>query len=185
MAGACLLAALSIRQILAASDGTPAVPLDDSYIHFQFARSFAEGHPFVYSPSTLPVAGATSLLWPLLLAFPWALGAHGSLLIPWAWGFGFLFLGLLAYEASRAAFGLVGAELSWFAGVLVLAFSANTWFAASGMEVVPLSWLLLRSARRAAEWLEGDRRCAWELVLLALLGPALRPEGAVASLLLG
>jgi len=179
-----VLAAVSIRQILAASGGIPSVPLDDSYIHFQFARSFADGHPFVYSPGTPAVAGATSLLWPALLALPWLLGAHGSALIPWAWGFGFAALGLLAYEAARAAEELVEPELAWFAGVTVLAFSANTWFAASGMEVVPLAWLLLRATRRAAEWLEGDRSRVWELVALGLLGPALRPEGAVATLLI-
>jgi hypothetical protein len=184
MAAAGCLAALALHQVMAATNGAPAVPLDDSYIHFQFARSFAEGHPFVYSPGAAPVAGATSLLWPLLLALPQLLGAHGLALIPWAWGFGFLALGLLAYETARAAERLVNARIAWFSGVLVLAFSANTWFAASGMEVVPLAWLLMRCARRAAQWHEGDRRRLWELLLLAFLAPAMRPEGAIGSLLI-
>jgi len=55
------VAALALREVLAAT-ARASVPLDDSYIHFQFARSFAEGHPFVYSPGAAPVAGATSLL---------------------------------------------------------------------------------------------------------------------------
>jgi hypothetical protein len=160
------------------------VPLDDSYIHFQFARSFAEGHPFVYSPGAVPVAGATSLLWPLLLAVPRLLGAQGLALIPWAWGFGFLALGLLAFETARAAERITDERVAWLAGVFVLAFSANTWFAASGMEVVPLAWLLMRSARRAAEWLEGDGNRRWELLLLAFLGPMMRPEGALGSFLI-
>ena len=173
-----------MRAVLAANGGVPAVPLDDSYIHFQFARSFAEGHPFVYSPGAAPVAGATSLLWPLLLALPQLLGAHGTALIPWAWGFGFLALGLLAYETARAAERIVAPRLAWFSGVLVLAFSANTWFAASGMEVVPLGWLLMRCARRAAEWHEGERERPWELLLLAFAAPAMRPEGALGSALI-
>jgi hypothetical protein len=184
VAAAGCLAGLTLQQILATNAGAPAVPLDDSYIHFQFARSFAEGHPFVYSPGAAPVAGATSLLWPLLLALPQLLGAHGLALIPWAWGFGFLALGLLAHETARAAERLVDVRVAWFSGVLVLAFSANTWFAASGMEVVPLAWLLMRCARRAAEWHEGDRRRLWELLLLALLAPAMRPEGALGSVLI-
>jgi len=181
---AALLGALALTRILARNDGVPAVPLDDSYIHFQFARSFAQGHPFVYSPGAVPVAGATSLLWPLLLAVPQCFGVHGSALIPWAWGLGFLALGLLGYETARAAEGITSPRVAWIAGALTLAFSANTWFAASGMEVVPLGWLLMRCCRRAAEWLEGERERLWELLLLALLTPTMRPEGALGSALI-
>ena len=176
--------AFAVRAILSATGGTPAVPLDDSYIHFQFARSFAEGHPFVFSPGTAPVPGATSLLWPLLLAIPQLFGVHGSAIIPFAWGLSFFALGLLAFETARAAEPLTSERVAWFAGVLTLAFSANTWFAASGMEVVPLAWLLMRSVRRAAEWLEGDREHLAELVGLAFLGPVMRPEGALGSALI-
>ncbi|HEY4105190.1 MAG TPA: hypothetical protein VGM44_14930 [Polyangiaceae bacterium] len=183
LAAAACLGALAAKKILALA-GAPAVPLDDSYIHFQFARSFADGHPFVYSPGTAAVPGATSLLWPLLLALPELIGAHGLDLIPWVWGFGFLALGLLAYETARASEHVIDERLAWFSGVLVLAFSANTWFAASGMEVVPLGFLLMRSARRSAEWFEGDRARPWELLLLAFLSPLLRPEGALASVLI-
>jgi hypothetical protein len=179
-----LPALLAIRHILAENGGAPAVPLDDSYIHFQFARSFAEGHPFVYSPGAVPVAGATSLLWPLLLALPQRFGVHGLAVIPFAWGLGFLALGLLAYETARAAEGVVSSHVAWLAGALTLAFSANTWFAASGMEVVPLAWLLMRCARRAAEWCEGQQTRFWELLLLALFTPMMRPEGALGSVLI-
>ena len=181
---AALLGALAVQRVLAGNGGVPAVPLDDSYIHFQFARSFAEGHPFVYSPGAAPVAGATSLLWPLLLALPQCFGVHGTALIPWAWGLGFLALGLLGYETARAAEGITGPRVAWLAGAFTLAFSANTWFAASGMEVVPFAWLLMRCCRRAAEWFEGERGRLWELLLLALLTPLMRPEGALGSALI-
>jgi hypothetical protein len=181
---AALPAWLAIHAVLGANGGAPAVPLDDSYIHFQFARSFANGHPFVYSPGTAAVPGATSLLWPMLLALPQLFGVKGLALIPWAWGFGFVALGLLGYETARAAERITSDHIAWLSGVLVLSFSANTWFAASGMEVVPLAWLLTRCARRAAEWLEGDRQKLWELLLLAALTPALRPEGALGSALI-
>jgi len=109
---------------------------------------------------------------------------HGLALIPFAWALGFVALGLLGYETARAAAGIVSPRAAWLCGALTLAFSANTWFAASGMEVVPLAWLLMRCARRAAEWLEGERQREWELLLLALLTPAMRPEGALGSALL-
>jgi hypothetical protein len=183
-----LLAHSALSKVLGATGGTPAVPLDDSYIHFQFARSFAEGQPLVYSPGTPPVPGATSLLFPLLLALPYALGFREHAIVWAAWLLGWVALGLLAHEARRLAEKLGGLIAGIGAAALVLAFGANTWFASSGMEVMPLAWLMLRAVRRAAEWCEGEfdgreRRGQAELVLLSVLLPLLRPEGAYASAL--
>jgi hypothetical protein len=184
-----LLAWLSIRSVLEKNGGVPAVPLDDSYIHFQFARAFAQGTPLVYSPGCGAVGGATSLLWPLLLAPGYALGLREHAIIWEAWFFGFVALGLLAHEAERAARGLTTAVAAAGAALLVLAFGANTWFAASGMEVIPLAWLMLRTVRRAAEWCEGEgageplRGRLIELCALGVLAPLMRPEGALASVI--
>nr|PZN22018.1 MAG: hypothetical protein DIU78_16415 [Pseudomonadota bacterium] len=180
------LAFVTLRRILEVSGGVPSVPLDDAYIHFQFARSFAEGTPLVYSPGSPPVAGATSLLWPALLAIPYALGARAHDLVWFAWLFGWGSLALLADEVRRVARPLAGAAGSVGAAGLVLCFGPNTWFAASGMEVVPLAWLLVRAVRCAAEWWEIEapsRRAALELVALAVALPLLRPEGALGSAL--
>jgi hypothetical protein len=184
LAAAAPLAALSVQSVLAATGGKLAVPLDDAYIHFQFARSLARGTPFVYSPGTEPVPGATSLLWPLLLSITEFGGSTGSATIVWAFCLAWAALGLLAYEATRAAEGLLSDGMAPIAGLCVLALSANAWFATSGMEVVPLAWVLMRSARRAAEWLEGNRRHRLELIALAFVAPALRPEGALATALI-
>jgi len=181
-----LLAHAALGAVLDRTQGVPAVPLDDAYIHFQYARSFATGEPLEYAPGEPPVAGATSLLWPLALALPYALGLRDQSIVWAAWCLGFAALGLLAHEARRAALVLSGPVAAASASVLVLAFGANTWFAASGMEVVPLAWLLLRAARRSAEWCEGapDGPSRRELVLLALILPLLRPEGALGSVLI-
>lgn len=183
------LALVTLGAVLDKNGGTPAVPLDDAYIHFQYARSFAEGSPLVYSPGCGAVAGATSLLWPILLAPGYALGLKGHAIIWEAWLLGFVALGMLAHEAERAARGLTSPVGAAGAALLVLSFGANTWFAASGMEVVPLAWLMLRAVRRAAEWCEGDGGSQWprrrfaELCALGMLAPLMRPEGAVASVL--
>src|SRR5260221_11305171 len=50
------------------SGSTPVMPLDDTYIHFQYARVLAEGHPLRYNPDQPPTSGATSLLYPAILA---------------------------------------------------------------------------------------------------------------------
>jgi hypothetical protein len=186
-----VLAVVTIRAVLARAGG-PAAPLDDSYIHFQYARSIAELHPFRYTPGAAPTPGATSLLWPALLAPFYLVGLHGERILWAAWLLGFASLALLAVETKRVADGLVDGKLAVAAGALVLAFGGYTWFAASGMEVVPFAFLLARSARRAAEWMEREpgatgedpatTRRFRELVALAVLTPLMRPEGAVATL---
>ncbi len=182
-----VLAWFATGSILTATGGAPAVPLDDAFIHFQFARCFAELRPFEYSPGAPRVAGATSLLWPALLAPFHAVGLRGASLIWVAWMGGFAALGLLAHETWHAARGLLSATAGAAATAMVLAFGGHVWCAASGMEVIPLAWLLLRTARRVAEHAEGRgpaRRAArGELVALAFLAPAMRPEGALASVL--
>jgi hypothetical protein len=173
----------------------PAAPLDDTYIHFQYARSIAELHPFRYTAGAAPTPGATSLLWPLVLAPFYALGLRGPSLMWAAWALSFAALGLLAVETKRVAEGLVDTKLALAAGAMVLSFGGYAWFAGSGMEVVPFAFLLARSAGRAAAWMErtnaegaaagdelAERHGYRELVALAVLTPLMRPEGAVASL---
>ena len=50
------------------------MPLDDTYIHFQYARQWAAGEPLRYFPGDPPSSGGTSLLYPILLAAGYRLG---------------------------------------------------------------------------------------------------------------
>jgi hypothetical protein len=179
-----VVAFAAIRAVLRATGGVPAVPLDDAFIHFEYARSFWEGRGFSYTEGALPAAGATSLLWPLLLTLPYGFGLRGESVIWAAWVFGFVALGFLAHETRRACDRLLSKDAAIAAELMVLSFGGYVWFAASGMEVVPLAWVLMRSARRAAEWWEAGtpRDRPTELLVLAVLGPLIRPEGVVASL---
>ena len=52
-----VLAVVTIRAILTETGGEPAVPLDDTFIHFQYAKSFASGKPLAYSPGAPPTPG--------------------------------------------------------------------------------------------------------------------------------
>jgi hypothetical protein len=171
------------RAVTTATGGPLGAPLDDSYIHFQFARSFAQFRPFQYVPGEPAVPGATSLLWPLLLtpAIWLGAGAQGLLGLTWVLGFGALFG--QAAEVFLISRRFLSRPAALAGGLLVLTFSANLWFAASAMEVVPLGYVLLRSARRSAEFLEPH--CKWrerELLLLATLAATLRPEGVLGVL---
>lgn len=180
-----LLAAIATRGVLE-SAGHASVPLDDAYIHFQYARRLAEGHFFSYTPGAGYSSGATSLLWPALLAPFWGLGLRGTSIAWAAWLFGWAALAALAVETWRLATRLAGRGPALGAAAMVLAFGGHAWCAASGMEVVPLAWLLARTARVAAEWGEEPAlrtaRRRGELVLLAIAAALLRPEGALAAL---
>ena len=166
--------------------GHPAVPLDDAYIHFQYARNLANGQFFNYAPGQGYVAGATSLLWPLLMA-PFYLIGFRDLSIIWiAWLFGFAAFAALLVEVFRLASKLTGTAVALSASAMCALFGAFIWFAASGMETIPLSWALVRTARLASEWCEASpdqrtRHRRTELLVFAILTPLLRPEGALAS----
>lgn len=181
------LARATSRGILARA-GEPAVPLDDAYIHFQYARSLAEGRFYAFLPGDGYTSGATSLLWPALLAPFYAVGFRDTAIVWAAWLLGWVFLGLLAIETRRLAMGLLDDLSATGAAAAVIAFGGYTWFAASGMEVSLLAWLLALAARLSAEWAEKreartSRDLAW-MVGVAVVAPLSRPEGMVASLLI-
>ena len=79
-----VLALIYLRQATAFGTNAPLMPVDDAYIHFQYARQAASGEPFVYNAGQDPSSGATSLLYPLILAIGYKLGFMGFNLGYWA-----------------------------------------------------------------------------------------------------
>lgn len=167
--------------------GHAAAPLDDSYIHFQYARAIAEGHPMRFLPGEPITSGATSILWPALLAPFWAVGLRDDTIVWAAWALSFAALGGLAWETAKLTQRLTGQAAAVGAGAMIVAFGGLIWCAASGMEVVPFAWTIARATRRAAEWSEAqpaDRtpKRRIELIALAFGAALLRPEGALTAL---
>jgi len=181
-----ILAQRSIVTVLARV-GHPGAALDDAYIHFQYARAIAEGHPLRFEAGEPFTSGATSLLWPALLAPFYAVGFRGEAILWPAWGLSFLALGGLAWEAGKLTERLAGRAAAVGAGAMVLCFGAFIWCAASGMEVVPFAWAIARATRRASEWSESPAEARTsgrlrELVALAWIATFFRPEGALQAL---
>jgi hypothetical protein len=187
--GSCLVGYLATRGIVRRA-GEPAAPLDDSFIHLQYARRLAEGHFFSYVPGEGYSSGATSPLWPVLLAPFHALGLRGVSLLDAAWALGTLAHAAVAVETYRLAERLAGRAAAVGAALMCLVFGAFAWFAWSGMETVPFAWALMRAARVSAEYCEPApsarpaRRLPTEagLLAMAMIGPLLRPEGVIASI---
>jgi arabinofuranosyltransferase len=150
----------------------PGFPLDDAWIHLQFARNVAEGHGYSFNPGVAS-SGSTAPLWTLLLALPLAFGL-GPIDAGVVLGQAFFWLTALATFVLT----LRVTESRWTAllaaCVLVLT-PRMVWSGLSGMEV-PLYACLVTgalacyvSALGGAKW-----GAAWGL-LIGLAGWA-RPE---------
>src|SRR5262245_54974854 len=153
------------RQI-AASSGLSSFPLDDSWIHLQFARNLAEGHGFAYNPG-VPVAGSTSPLWTLVLAAVFAaFGSHPAL----AKGLGVLAALGAAVLARTLAWQWTKSRVAALATGLATATTGPlVWGALSGMEVVLAA--LLVTAALVAHAAGRDAATAMLLAVSALARP--------------
>ncbi|HBL26791.1 MAG TPA: hypothetical protein DD490_08155 [Acidobacteria bacterium] len=112
--------------------GDLGFPLDDSWIHLQFARQLAAGEGLAYNSGEL-VTGSTAPLWTALLALLFYL--PGSVIV-WTkvLGMALYLAGVAATFRLGSALGL-GRGLASFAAALTLATSWLVWSSLSGMEV--------------------------------------------------
>ena len=99
------------------------LPLDDSYIYLTYAKQFGRAQPFTYFPGGGYSAGSTSVLWPMLLAPFWTLGARGHALV-WV-SFGMCSGALRAPSASACIGSCARIAGSDVAGVLAAAMRAR------------------------------------------------------------
>ncbi len=180
----CLLTTLTVGLALvyildafqAAGRADPVMPLDDVYIHFQYGRALAEGHPFHYNADQPATSGATSLLYPALLAVGYSLGFQGERLGWWA-----LSLGVLCWVGSAWLVYRIGARKGtltahWIGLTVAVGFvlaGSLGWAFVSGMETGLAVFAALLTL-----WyiISEDRRGALAAGILATL---IRPEGVV------
>ena len=159
-------------------------PLDDVYIHFDFARAWATGHPMEWIAGQGPSSGETAPLYAAVLAAGHAVGFRGA-----AMG---LFAAIVAVAGAayvaRGVGALVGGPL-WLraaAGALMLSVGLVDWTLFSGMEVslfcaclvgalTALSRLRSGSLRRSTTL----ERAAWRVGAWGVPLVWLRPEAAV------
>jgi hypothetical protein len=163
---------------LAVGGGEIVMPLDDTYIHFQYARVLAEGYPYQYNPSLPPTSGATSFLYPYVLAIGYVFGFKGLNLGLWAMGIGAVALALSAWIVFR--FGMLFNTRVWLAAVVAIGFELNgaiTWHFMSGMETGLAILFALYTVYALA------RESYWGTIAGATLVALVRPEAAILALL--
>lgn len=145
-------------------------PLDDAWIHLQFAKNLGHGYGFSYNPG-IPVAGSTAPLWTLVLAIPAALRIDP---IVSAKVIGLLLTIVTALVTGEVARWLSGSRAAGLYTALVLALSPRmTWGSLSGMEVGLYAALSVGTLLAYLRALESGR--PWWGLLAGLAGAA-RPE---------
>ncbi|HET7541089.1 MAG TPA: hypothetical protein VFK05_14500 [Polyangiaceae bacterium] len=149
--------------------GTWSAPLDDVFIHFDFARETARGRPFQWSEGAGYSSGGTSLLYPFVLALGYLLGFRKLDLMAWAAIVACVSVFALLIAARRLCAGLPRAA-HFLLPPCVLCVGALDWSLFSGMEV----------ALFLALW--GGAVIAWDDLSKLALKPA-ASLGAPAALL--
>lgn len=159
---------------MACSDGVLAVPQYDTPLYYQAARRIVEGHPFSYSEGSATCTGTTTVLYPFLLAIPYALGATGESLL-WA---GFIVNALcylvFLYGWSVAVKNWCQSSASALLASILIALSGHCAYVTFSQS--DIGFLLAYTALLAAA-LSTDRR--WAIGVLLALGPWVRPEGMI------
>ncbi len=149
------------------------VPLDDVYVHCQFAKNVLRGIGYSFNPGFI-VSSDTSPLWVMLLAIGGIFFSRIELVAVGISMLSYLTLGPGVYRASRDIFGLRQGH-AILAGLLAVLASRLVWSGMSGMETALATLLMLLIAE---EHIRSKRRNCLrprEAIWLGL-GLLLRPE---------
>jgi hypothetical protein len=153
--------------------------LDDAYIHFVYASSLARGHFYEWSPGGGYSTGATSLLWPVLLAPGHWLGLQKERMALWAALVGAACLGTCIWLGYRVVAEELGSRgFGALAAALIATSGAFLWGSFGGMEVALVAALALALVRAL------QREHLTQAQVLAALLPLARPEWVFAPLAL-
>jgi hypothetical protein len=162
--------------------GPWSAPLDDVFIHFDFARQAARGHPFEWSPGGGYSSGGTSLLYPFVLVPGLWLGLGGLNLMRWA-----AVIACVSVFGSllgmRRLFRELPVAASYLLPPVFLSVGVLDWSLWSGMEVAlflglwTLAVIAWDDLRRGAREVGAHYGQAALLGVAGLLVCATRPEG--------
>ncbi|MDP8246319.1 MAG: hypothetical protein P9L94_19705 [Candidatus Hinthialibacter antarcticus] len=150
-------------------------PLDDSFIHLQYGKQIARGYYFQYQDADPVSGGATSFLYPHLLAIGWLLGFQQNGLVLWALLIAFASITAIFYFLIRCGEHLGSVRAGWAALALVLLSGHLGWAFWSGMEIALFTALFLWMMSEVFHPSPNRARLGVAMGLLALT----RPEGVL------
>lgn len=166
--------AIYAQSNISSNHGEIVMPLDDVYIHFQYARQLAQGQPYIYNTGDPATSGATSFIYPYILAVGYWAGFQGLNLGLWS-----MIAGCIALIASMWAIHRLGCYFEapmWLTMIIPILFALTgsvSWHAMSGMETMLMVcfslWTLLVFTEKRLDL----------LVMFASLLALTRPEGSI------
>lgn len=178
------------ESMLVQTTGQYSAPLDDVWIHFDYARAAARGYPLQWSEGNGISSGNTSLLYPFVLAIGWWAGLRDERLMAWALVVAFVCVVLFLWISARLLAPL-GRFAKYLVAPAVLSLGALNWSLWSGMEnafhlaVWAAALAPVLRAERSLDDLRALRRATW---ITGAAGVALvltRPEAATSLAVLG
>lgn len=157
--------------------GQAGFPVDDSYIHLQFARNLYEDGQMAFNKGE-PSSGSTAPLWPMLLAAVFPLVKNWYLV-------SFILGSLCSLGNALVVYGIVRSwtdrlDLARWAGLLTVVINPMLFQAYSGMEAAAYSLFFLLGL-----WLYGQARQRLLASTVFALCVWLRPEFLVMLPLIG
>ena len=174
------IAGYYLAGMLASPDGSMAVPQPDTLLYCQAARRIVEGHPFSFSEGTTVSTGTTSVLYPFILAIPYALGATGdSFFMAGFWLNAFFYLVFL-FGWGQALWHWLEHPCTRLTAALLLAVSGHPTICAMAQSDIGF-------------WMAASALLAWGLAVnrpalygsVLILSPWIRPEGMVCVIAFG
>lgn len=172
--------------------GSLSLPLDDSFIYFQFAKNIVTGGIPEWSPGDGFSSAATSPLYPFILAIGYAAGLRGEWIMIWAF-----LIGLGCFIASFFLLAALSRKLlpagshrlyALLAPCFFVLSGSQAWGYLSGMETGLFSTALLAALYYAIRYMEeqGNKKnkVAWTLAAWGAFLSILRPEGFFLVLML-
>ena len=176
------ISAVYLLAMLAFTSGHFVPQVVDLYLIAQYAKGFAEGHPFQYNLGEAPTTGATSLLHTAFLGLAHAAGFRGEGLIAFAIFSGAFFSLLTTLQAHRAGTILSGSSRVAFLGALLVALNGPlAWSFHYGADI---ALALFLSTWLFTAWID-ESPTSTRFVLPAILLALTRPEAAVLVAALG
>lgn len=163
--------------LIVAGDGGLAIPQTDTLLYCQAARRICEGAPFSFTEGNVACTGTTSVLYPFVLAVPYALGCVGDALLKAGFALNALFYLVFLFAWGGVIDAKVRDPLARvLAAVLVALFGQTAYSAFAQSDIgfwLATSSLFALGLARNRPWLYGA---------VLLFGPWVRPEGMVCAI---
>lgn len=181
---AMLYLGLVVLHITRHNNGNVGALLDDTWIHVRFAQHLSEGKGLTYNEGVLTV-GATSPLWVLSLAIPYALfepSVFGQVDI----AIGLSAIWLVLSVIAIAGFGWWATKRAWIgfaAGILSALTGRYIWMGLSGMEVTAFATLMTLTLWSHLADSRHKQPLGWRTGILLALANLARPEAYLLAVL--